>query len=316
MFCPKCGNEVKPGAKFCAKCGAPQEAPSVSGQTSQESGSRQPVSQGSAKPGPVRTNPSPEPVKPNKKKGKGLLVALLILLILAGLGAGGFAAYRLGVFDSLLDPTSRESSVDPDDEDNKKKDSDEEEDSEEEGDEETSDEKEEKDRKEETEPKEEESGKEEETESKDEEETGTRETTEAEKIKLSELLSGTETAPSEAETSPAAEADPPADPAMPSAPEGSVPAESAGDYVIPDSSTRRIAAADLEGLTKDQLKIARNEIYARHGRKFDSEVLQFYFNSKSWYQGTIEASAFSEDLLSQVEKDNINLIKAKEESMP
>lgn len=87
-------------------------------------------------------------------------------------------------------------------------------------------------------------------------------------------------------------------------------------YMIPSSSYSRLTEADLAGYTKEQLKIARNEIYARHGRRFDTEALQNYFNTKSWYSGTIAPSSFSEDLLSQVEKDNIKLIKKKEESMP
>ncbi len=37
------------------------------------------------------------------------------------------------------------------------------------------------------------------------------------------------------------------------------------DYVLPDSSTRYLTKADLEGLTKEECRIARNEIYARYG---------------------------------------------------
>ena len=39
--------------------------------------------------------------------------------------------------------------------------------------------------------------------------------------------------------------------------------------------------------------IARNEIYARHGRKFNDSELQAYFNSKSWYKGTVNPEDFS-----------------------
>ena len=59
--------------------------------------------------------------------------------------------------------------------------------------------------------------------------------------------------------------------------------------------------------------IARNEIYARHHRKFDSADLQIYFDKKSWYSGTIEPSDFDEkNELSQIEKKNIDLIKKYE----
>ena len=35
-----------------------------------------------------------------------------------------------------------------------------------------------------------------------------------------------------------------------------------------------------------------NEIWARHGRKFKNNWLQSYFNSQSWYSGTIEPDDF------------------------
>lgn len=57
----------------------------------------------------------------------------------------------------------------------------------------------------------------------------------------------------------------------------------------------------------------RDEIYARHGRMFDDTAIQDYFNSKSWYYGVIAAGSFTEDMLSQIEKDNIRLIKQVEE---
>ena len=52
-------------------------------------------------------------------------------------------------------------------------------------------------------------------------------------------------------------------------------------YVLPDSNSRYLSYADLEGLSAEQLRIARNEIYARHGRMFNSKELRDYFNSKS-----------------------------------
>jgi|GEM_PF-6003857 len=82
-----------------------------------------------------------------------------------------------------------------------------------------------------------------------------------------------------------------------------------GEYIIPDSDRRRITADELDGMSAYSLKLARNEIYARHGRRFADAQLQSYFDSKSWYSGTIEPDDFSEDLLNQIEKDNVKLIK-------
>ena len=85
-----------------------------------------------------------------------------------------------------------------------------------------------------------------------------------------------------------------------------------GDYVLPDSSTRLITAAELDSLSAYELWIARNEIYARHGRKFTNTDLATYFAGKSWYKGTIAASSFDESLLSTIERQNVDAILAEE----
>lgn len=81
------------------------------------------------------------------------------------------------------------------------------------------------------------------------------------------------------------------------------------EYVLPDSANRKLKKSDLKGLSKEELRIARNEIYARHGRMFDDKNLQKYFDSQSWYEGTVPASEFSEDVLSSVEKKNVAFIR-------
>ena len=81
------------------------------------------------------------------------------------------------------------------------------------------------------------------------------------------------------------------------------------EYVLPDSANRKLKKSDLKGLSKEELRIARNEIYARHGRMFDDKKLQKYFDSQSWYDGTVPASEFSEDVLSSVEKKNVAFIR-------
>lgn len=75
-----------------------------------------------------------------------------------------------------------------------------------------------------------------------------------------------------------------------------------------DSDKRVIRPDEAMILNKEELHLARNEIYARHGRKFKDETMQAYFNSKSWYQGTIEPEDFTEDILNDVEKANIQLL--------
>lgn len=84
------------------------------------------------------------------------------------------------------------------------------------------------------------------------------------------------------------------------------------DYIFPDSSKRRLTEEDLMYFQKDVLRIARNEIYARHGRKFSSEDLQEWFNSKSWYYGLYSPDQFDESVLNEYEKYNVNFIKSFE----
>jgi predicted nucleic acid-binding Zn-ribbon protein len=90
--------------------------------------------------------------------------------------------------------------------------------------------------------------------------------------------------------------------------------ETEPDYILPDSNIRFLGWNDVIGLSSGDLRLARNEIYARHGRRFNSEDLQNYFNSKSWYQGTIAPEDFREDLFNEYEKENISYLTQMEET--
>lgn len=80
------------------------------------------------------------------------------------------------------------------------------------------------------------------------------------------------------------------------------------DYVLEGSSAYLLDWSEIDGLTAEECKIARNEIYARHGRLFNDAELQAYFDACPWYEGYISAEDFSEDMLSDVEKANRDLI--------
>lgn len=80
------------------------------------------------------------------------------------------------------------------------------------------------------------------------------------------------------------------------------------EYLLADSSEVRLTEADLKGMNVDQLQMAINEIYARHGRKFVMKEVQEYFESKSWYRGTVEAEKFDPQSLTQLESENIALM--------
>ncbi len=55
----------------------------------------------------------------------------------------------------------------------------------------------------------------------------------------------------------------------------------------------------------EKTRMAINEIYARRGRKFQTQDLDAYFSSKSWYNGTIDADHFDEKVFNAYEKENI-----------
>ncbi len=85
-----------------------------------------------------------------------------------------------------------------------------------------------------------------------------------------------------------------------------------GSYVCAASNKRYLTEADLKGLDAWSLMIARNEIYARHGRKFNDANIQAYFNKQSWYRGTIAPDDFDPGVFNIYEEANIDFIRAHE----
>ncbi len=85
------------------------------------------------------------------------------------------------------------------------------------------------------------------------------------------------------------------------------------EYILPESDKEKLTRADLEGLTKEQLRLARNEIYARHGMIFGVSDLDNYFATQSWYKPTISFKDFDNKVeMSIVEEQNIILIQQVE----
>ena len=66
------------------------------------------------------------------------------------------------------------------------------------------------------------------------------------------------------------------------------------DYIFSYSNREYLTEDDLDGLTPDEIRLAYNELYARYGIKFKDADYQSYFNSKSWYQGTIDSDKFND----------------------
>ncbi|MBR0899445.1 YARHG domain-containing protein [Bradyrhizobium tropiciagri] len=74
-------------------------------------------------------------------------------------------------------------------------------------------------------------------------------------------------------------------------------------FIFPDSDRRLLTPADLRPLSRDELRIARNEIFARRGRYFDSADLKAYFSRFAWY-----APNSWNPRLSAIEEANVALI--------
>ncbi|EJQ53491.1 Uncharacterized protein BWINRASL_01135 [Bacillus mycoides] len=79
-------------------------------------------------------------------------------------------------------------------------------------------------------------------------------------------------------------------------------------FIFPDSDIRKLTSADLRYVTKEQLKIARNEIYARHGHIFQTKDMQAYFSKQSWYR----ENPYFTGALTDIESYNVELIKSRE----
>jgi hypothetical protein len=78
-------------------------------------------------------------------------------------------------------------------------------------------------------------------------------------------------------------------------------------FLFADSNVRYLSRAELQGLSADQLHIARNEIFARRGRYFKDDALRAYFSQFPWYQPHAR-----EVPLSPVERANVGLIQSIE----
>lgn len=84
-----------------------------------------------------------------------------------------------------------------------------------------------------------------------------------------------------------------------------------GDYILPNSDNQYLKESDLESLSKEQLALARNEIFARHGYVFTMDEFKDYFTTKSWYSPNPSYDG-SDSTLNEYEIANYKLIQELE----
>lgn len=77
--------------------------------------------------------------------------------------------------------------------------------------------------------------------------------------------------------------------------------------VIPDSSERALTADELGNYSALELRVARNEIFARRGLRFKDPALRAHFAQFSWYRPTSDNVS-----LSPTEKANVDLLQSAE----
>lgn len=87
------------------------------------------------------------------------------------------------------------------------------------------------------------------------------------------------------------------------------------DYMVfQDSDTRILDRSDIFKLSNEDIRIAKNEIYARHGRRFSDTKLQTYFDQMSWYSGTVAPEAFDSSCLNEIEACNASFLDEEQKA--
>lgn len=80
--------------------------------------------------------------------------------------------------------------------------------------------------------------------------------------------------------------------------------------IFPDSGSRYIFNDDLKDLSESDIQRAINEIYARHGVKFNDSSVTDFFSAYSWYKPQTPENDFDEDTqLNDYERANISFMR-------
>lgn len=83
------------------------------------------------------------------------------------------------------------------------------------------------------------------------------------------------------------------------------------DVILWGISSRYIDESELYNYSEAELRLIRNEIFALHGRIFNSQDLMDYFSQKSWYVPTYSPEEFDANMfafLNDYEEANLNVI--------
>lgn len=80
-------------------------------------------------------------------------------------------------------------------------------------------------------------------------------------------------------------------------------------YLFANSDSAYLSKSDVSSLSREELNLAINEIYARRGRIFSDPYLSSYFKSKMWYNPKYNADEFSANVtFNSYEQANLQLM--------
>lgn len=88
------------------------------------------------------------------------------------------------------------------------------------------------------------------------------------------------------------------------------------EYILPDVNVRYLSADEIAGLSLDDIQNAINEIFARHGRAFQTAEIASYFQAKSWYHP--DASKTDDQItaeFNEYEKANEKLLENRRDEL-
>ena len=87
----------------------------------------------------------------------------------------------------------------------------------------------------------------------------------------------------------------------------------ADEFILRDSGRSYLFDEDIYGFTAEQCILARSEIYARYGCRFENAEIQKHFDECSWYTPRYEVGEFDESVLNNFDITNRDFIIQYEE---
>jgi YARHG domain-containing protein len=90
------------------------------------------------------------------------------------------------------------------------------------------------------------------------------------------------------------------------------PLEERSPLEDPSVLDKQVSVDQLKDLSRRDLRLLRNTIYARRGRPFRSDLLRAYFEATEWYKAD---PAYTEARLTAVDNRNIKVIRSVEDQL-